>query len=88
MSKAFAVKNKDQAMSREELMLFVQQQIDLVEDQVFSWVSLVDDMMSEFIIAKDKIEKNNHDFRKKTRRENKQFIEATREDLHNKGFNL
>ena len=59
-----------------------------MNDQVYEWVSLVDDMMAEFIHAKDLIEKNNHDFRKQTRRDNKQFIEATKEDLHNKGFSL
>ena len=55
---------------------------------MYSWVSLVDDMMGEFIEAKNEIEWNNSDFRKKMRRDNKKFIESSKEDLQNKGFNL
>ena len=50
-------------MSREDLMTFVQEQIDLVQDQVYEWVKLVDEMMGEFIWAKEYIEQNDKIFR-------------------------
>ena len=61
-------------MSREDLMTFVQDQIDLVQDQVYEWVKLVDEMMGEFIWAKEHIEQNDKIFRSQMKRDNKKFI--------------
>ena len=47
---------KNSAISREDLMTFIQSQIDHIQDSVCNWVSLVDNMMAEFIEAKNEIE--------------------------------
>ena len=67
-------------------MTFVQEQIDLVQDQVYEWVKLVDEMMGEFIWAKEYIEHNDREFRHQMKRDNKKFIQKTKDELHAKGF--
>ena len=49
-------------------------------------MKLVDEMMGEFIWTKEYIEQNDREFRRRMKRDNKQFIQTTKDELHAKGF--